>query len=135
MNLLKNINKFYKHYDLEHQFDTITMTKADMHDHDALMTAYESIWLTMDQYDIEDKEYRWLSKLYCELGDYINGKSKDKSVIFKLIALMYGTFCIGIFTAFLIAYGINFVLCVGIILSIILAICSGISVYEDIKEA
>lgn len=135
MKLLRNINKFYKHYDLEHPFDTITLTKDDMYDHDALMTAYESMWLTLEHYDGTEKEYQWLLNLYAELGDYITYGSKGKiDTVVKLIASIFGIFCTGMFTAIAIEYGIDLTVGVGIILSIILAVCSGIATYENIKE-
>ena len=136
MKLLRNINKFYKHYDLEHPFDTITMTKNDMYDHDALMTAYESMWLTIEQYDGTEKEYQWLLNLYGELGYYITYGDKGKvkvDTIGKLIAFIFSIFSTGILTATAVVYGIDLKVGVVMALSIIIAIGSGIGAYENIK--
>lgn len=137
--LRKNINKFYKHYDLEHPFDTITITKDDMYDHNALMTAYESLWLTMEQYDNESAEYQWMTNLYGELGDYIdcfvNGKPKSKALtIFKLIISIFGTMGIGVFTVAILEYGCYLETVGGLVLAAMVATTAGIGVYEDIKE-
>lgn len=70
-NLRNRINTFYRKYDLEHPFDTLTISKDDMHNHDALMTAYESLWLTMEYYEDNSAEYQWMSALYADLGDYM----------------------------------------------------------------
>lgn len=135
MKLLRNINKFYKKYDLEHPFDPITMTKDDMYDHNALMTAYESLWLTMEHYDEDSAEYQWMSDLYGELGDYITyGGNSNVDTIVKLIAFILGIFFTGVFTAVAIEYGLYLIVGAGIVLGIILAVCSGIALYQNIKE-
>ena len=70
-NLRNRINKFYREYDIEHQFVTLTISKSGMHDRDTLMTAYESLWFTMEYYEDNAAEYQWLSRLYGDLGDYM----------------------------------------------------------------
>ena len=76
--LLKNINLYYKKYDLAHPFTEIKLTKADMHDHETLMSVYENIWETLEYYEVRANSfnqnldtYKWLTALYGELGDYI----------------------------------------------------------------
>lgn len=54
--------------------------------------------------------------------------------IVKLTASVFGIFCAGIYFALIVEYGIDFTLGAGIILGVILAICAGIGVYEDIKN-
>lgn len=70
-NLRKRINKFYKYYSI----DNIKLTRADMLNADVLMTAYENMWLHMDEDgpDLTDDECAWLTALYGDLGDYISG--------------------------------------------------------------
>jgi len=67
--LYKNIKKFYQYYDLSKS--KVTFTKADMYDHDALMTAYEAMWRTLDYYD-HPTTCKFLTNLYDELGDYLH---------------------------------------------------------------
>ena len=68
-NLRNLINQFYKHYCPANT----KLSRADMHSHTALMTAYEDMWLAMDECGdmLTAKEYSWLLALYNELGDYI----------------------------------------------------------------
>ena len=83
--LMHKINKFYKKYDLT--FSNITLTKSDMYDHDALMTAYEAMWFTMECYDTASDGYRWLLHLYNELDDYMHNPPKY-TLIKRLAALI-----------------------------------------------
>lgn len=71
-NLRKNINKFYREYDLSRPFDHIKLSKDDMYDMDTLMTAYEAMWETMEDYDKDSASYAFISKLYGDLSDYID---------------------------------------------------------------
>ena len=64
------LNKFYKVYDIT--FSNTRLTKADMYDHNALMSAYEALWMSMECYEDNSAEYQWMSALYAELGDYIS---------------------------------------------------------------
>lgn len=124
MNLRKNINKFYKHYDLEHIGNTITMTRADMHNQDALMTAYESLWLTMEHYDDDSAERQWMSKLYAELGDYIAGDDNRINVNNIVVTIMFtiGVFVSGMITALILEYGFMLELAGALCLPLALAI-------------
>lgn len=132
--LLKNINKFYKHYDLEHT-DTLTMSRSDMYNHDALMSAYESLWLTIDQYDTDAPEYQWLVDLYAELGDYISHPPINKVIKTVCTALsVFGVFSAGAMTAVSIEYGMDLTLGVGLVVSVLDAILYGIAAYKYNKE-
>ncbi len=129
------INKFYKRYDLT--FSNTTLTKSDMNNEDALMSAYEALWLTMEHYEDNTAEYQWLSSLYAELGDYITTPPKTRHnaiAIFELIISIFGILCAGTYIALIIEYGIDLTLGAGALLGSILAVCSGIGVYENIKE-
>ena len=101
MTTLRNkLNKFHKEYDLT--FRSTHMTKADMHDHDALMSAYEQIWETME-YCCDD-DHEWLSALYNELGDYITTvketKPMKKQTIRKIRKALAVTRLVSILTMF-----------------------------------
>ena len=78
-NLRNRINTFYKEYDTDHFDSTITMSKDDMHNRDALMTAYESLWFTMEYYEDNSTEYKWMSDLYADLADYM----QDDHITYK----------------------------------------------------
>lgn len=133
MKLLKDIKKFYEEYDIVHT-NTITMTRSNMDDHDALMTAYESLWMTMEHYDHDSAEYQWMAALYAELGDYITYGGKGTAVTaFKCVASVFGAFCVGAFSMAAIAYGINLTFGIGLVLGAVLAVCAGVGAYEDIK--
>ena len=135
-NLRNRINKFYREYDIEHPFETLTISKGDMCEYDALMTAYESLWLTMEYYEDDSAEYKWMSTLYADLGDYISygygGDGKAVS-IFKLIASTFGTLCVGAFSAIAIEYGFDATIGCGLVLGAILAVTAGVSACQDMK--
>lgn len=140
--LFKNIKKFYKKYDTTHLFEDnmVTFTKDDMYDYSALMSAYEAIWFTLEDYEDHDA-CKFLTNLYGELGDYIDTftcaepKSNNIITIIKLAISIFGTMSVGAFIAALLEYGADTTIFGGIILGALLAICSGIGVYEDIKVA
>lgn len=122
--LRKNINKFYQHYNLERPFDTTTLTKDDMYDHDVLMTAYEAIGFTMEQYDNVDENYVWLSRLYSDLGDYLDGTLKTNTV--SILNVIMSIFCIcatNLFVTVMIVYNhISLPLVGGAVLGLIASI-------------
>lgn len=137
--LLKNINKFYKHYYITYPDLDKRLTKTDMYDDNLLMTVYEEIWDNMSYYDTTSAEYQWMSDLHNQLSDYItnipNRPNHHKALaIFKLCVSAFGTMCIGAYLAMLIEYGADLTICSGIVFSIILAVLSGIGAYEDVKE-
>ena len=74
MSLLKDINTFYRDYDVEHIGHPLTMTCKDMRNDDALMTAYEAVWLSMPYYEPNTEEYQWLADLYNAIGDYLHSR-------------------------------------------------------------
>lgn len=78
-NLRKRINYFYKHYDVNLDY-ACNISRAGMHNEDALMTAYESIWVTMGFYESGDPIYPWLTALYADLGNYMRTRHKWQSV-------------------------------------------------------
>ena len=49
------------------------ITKSDMYNHSALMSAYEYVWTTLEEYGdtMSIDEYATMSALYGDLGDYI----------------------------------------------------------------
>lgn len=101
--LFKQIKTFYKKYDTQHFFDDekVTFTKDDMYDLNALMSAYESVWFTLEDYD-DHKVCKFLTNLYSELGDYIDylpyaQKPKHNTIIktATLILIMGVIFMLG----------------------------------------
>lgn len=136
MKLRNKINKFYKHY---HIGSKVTMTRADMGDYDALMTAYESLWVAMEYYDHDSTEYQWMSRLFAELGDHITyrlqnpdgGKGTAVTVV-KCVASVFGAFCVGMFSMATIAYGINLTFGIGLVLGAVLAVYAGIGAYKEV---
>lgn len=71
--LRKNINKFYKYYNIANPNYSIKVSKSDMYDHNTLMEVYECIWDNLMYYVDEDTVgYKWLLDLYGELGDYMD---------------------------------------------------------------
>lgn len=75
--LRKTISKFYAEYYhiLGHGKGT-KLTKSEMLDHNTLMSVYEDVWVALDyemlDYDTHPSEYKWVSDLYGDLGDYIH---------------------------------------------------------------
>jgi hypothetical protein len=67
--LFKNIKKFYKTYCLED--NKIEFTKDDMYNHNALMSTYEAIWFSLEEYD-DSMTCKFLINLYGEVCDYIS---------------------------------------------------------------
>lgn len=140
--LFKNIKKFYQKYDTTHLFEDnmVTFTKDDMYDYSALMSAYEAIWFTLEDYEDHDA-CKFLTDLYGELGGYIDTftgtkpKSNNIITITKLAISVFGTMGVGAFIAVWIECGYDIMIVVGIILAIFVAVCSGIGAYEDIKIA
>ena len=138
--LFRNIKKFYKKYDTTHYFEdtTVIFTKDDMYDYNALMSAYESIWFTLEDYE-DQATCKFLTDLYGELGDYINvfenGKEHNTKAIaiVKLCVSIFGTMSIGSFVAVWIECGYDIMIVVGLALAIFVAVCSGIGAYEDIR--
>lgn len=63
-------------------------------------------------------------------------KYKHEAItIFKVMAAVFGIFCIGAFTAVVIEYNyIDLTLGGGIVLGTLVAVCYAISAYKDIKE-
>ena len=111
MQTIRNrINKFYKSYGVT----TVKLSRADMRNHTALMTAYEDMWFTMDEYgdNLTADEYAWLSKTYGDLGDYItNIKNKGEIVMKKLFnpfAMFFGGFGLAASILYLGLFGIDF---------------------------
>lgn len=96
-NLRNRINHFYSCYDLT-TAETRKMSRADMGDHDALMTAYESIYLTMEEYEGSERGYAWLSDLYGDLGDYISdGNNAESATAGNGIATVFGVLGLFVF--------------------------------------
>ena len=139
--LRKNINKFYKHYDIANIGFSISLTKGDMYDHDTLMNVYSDLWEAIDYYEHEDKTIcQWLTALYGELGDYLDCVPTRPNynkilAILKLCVAIFGTMSIGAFIAVWIECGYDIMIIVGIVMGMFLAVCSGIGAYEDIKVA
>ena len=134
MKLLKKINGFYKY-----NFESTTLTKNDMYDYEVLTSTLKDIEFTMSLHDTDTTEYKWLADLYADITTWIdNGYSTHNSfkidTIVKLIASILGILGIGMFATIMIEYGIYFETVVGLALSIILAVCGGISVYQNIIE-
>ena len=134
MKLLKKINGFYKY-----NFESTTLTKNDMYDHEVLTSTLKDIEFTMSLHDTDTTEYKWLADLYADITTWIdNGYSTHNSfkidTIVKLIASILGILGIGMFATGMIEYGIYFETVVGLALGIILAVCGGISVYQNIIE-
>ena len=139
--LRKNINKFFEEYDPE-RICTKVMTRSDMDDHNALMTAYEFLWMMMEYYDYDpdSAEYQWMAALYAQLGDYIttrlqnpdDGKGTAVTIV-KCVASVFGSFCVGMFSMAAIAYGINLTFGIGLVLGAVLAVYAGVGAYEDVK--
>jgi hypothetical protein len=69
--LLKNINKFYKYYNIANPDYSIKVTKSDMYNHDTLMGVYEDIYDNFDYYE-DEVALEYLRNLYGELGDYLD---------------------------------------------------------------
>lgn len=97
--LRPRINHFFRYYDLS-TFGHSDFTRADMCDRDALMTAYEAIWLTLEEFDGTKREHKWLTDLYGDLGDYIAdecyrdyAKAIDKDCKLALLFGIVGTIC------------------------------------------
>lgn len=133
MKLLRNINKFYRRYNVKN-IESITLTKSDMHDSKTLEYTKSCIWHSMQHFSDDTQIYQWLYNLYNDLGDYMSKPKCRISTIVTLIALVLGILGIGMFAAVAIEYGIDLTVGVGITLSAILAVCSGIATYENIKE-
>ena len=76
LKLLYNIKKYYKHYDLMHPLKAKKVSIKDMYNHNTLMGIYENMWMSMEYYKPNTKDYKWLSRLYGELGDYITYSPK-----------------------------------------------------------
>ena len=132
-NLRSRINIFFSDYDLT-TADTRKMSRADMNDNDALMTAYESVWLTMEHYDRSEPEYAWLSALYADLGDYITYGDDGKSVAMgKRVALVFGVLCLFIF-AMCATVSLDAMTIIGLVLSVVVIVLAGIGVYADAKS-
>lgn len=134
MKLLKKINGFYKY-----NFESTTLTKNDMYDYEVLTSTLKDIEFTMSLHDTDTTEYKWLADLYADITTWIdNGYSTHNSfkidTIVKLIASILGILGIGMFATAMIEYGIYFETVVGLALGIILAVCGGISVYQNIIE-
>lgn len=140
--LLKNINKFYKKYDITH-LDDPDATKLyidDMYDLDYLMSAYESVYFSMEGYEETSKEYKWMKNLYMEISDYIDYLPYNKrpkyaaDTIIKIIISVFGTMCFGAFVAIGIECGyLDWYVGFGMVFSSFLAFTSGMGAYEDIK--
>lgn len=133
MKLLKNINNFYAKYDLS--FEGTTLTKNDMYDYEVLTSTLKDIEFAMSLYDTE---YKYLSDLYADITTWIdNGYSAHNSfkidTIVKLIASILGIFATGMFAAITIEYGIDSYTILGLVLGLILAVCGGVSVYQNFK--
>ena len=134
MKLLKKINGFYKY-----NFESTTLTKNDMYDYEVLTSTLKDIEFNMSLHDTDTTEYKWLADLYADITTWIdNGYSTHNSfkidTIVKLIASILGILGIGMFATAMIEYGIYFETVVGLALGIILAVCGGISVYQNIIE-
>lgn len=69
--LYKNITKFHKQYNIATPFGS-KFTKADMYNLDSLMSTYEAIWESLEYYDTDDEDYKFLITLYGELRDYMD---------------------------------------------------------------
>lgn len=105
--LFKQIKTFYKKYDTQHLFENnkVTFTKKDMYNLNSLMSAYESVWFTLQDYE-DHKTCKFLTNLYGELSDYIdylpyiqNPKHHTMKNLFKttaLILIMGAIFMLGI---------------------------------------
>ncbi len=89
--LRRKLNQFHKIYDLT--FRSTHMERADMYNHNKLMSMYECIWETLEYeawYDNAD--IIWLRALYGELGDYICKDKCTMSVFSKIIAQIFHRF-------------------------------------------
>lgn len=57
-----------------------------------------------------------------------------KIKIFKLAVTIFAIWCCGAFSALIIECGIDSILIIATILAVVLAVCAGISTYEEIKD-
>ena len=135
-NLRNRINKFYRMYDLTTR-EVRKMTIDDMTDRDALMTAYEAIWLTMDEYLMDDlpwNEYEWMKDLYGDLGDYIEygyDRETAKAVTRGKQACVIAGFLGAFIFASCLPDGAHFVTIGGLLVSVALIIVAGVSLHQD----
>lgn len=140
--LMKDINKFYKHYDLTNIGLDMRVTKADMYDYNALMSVYEAIWMTMEYY--EDKTAcEFMASLYQDVSDRMFAIENDlvarpnhnkALAIFMYCVSVFGTMSIGAFIAVWIECGFDILIVVGIMLAGFVAISSGIGAKETMQN-
>lgn len=139
--LMHKINRFYKRYDLTNIGFDIRLTKADMYNYNALMSAYEAIWETMEYYE-DETACKFMASLYQDVSDrlfaiendLVTKPSHKTLAIFKLGVAIFGTMSMGALIAMLIECGFDSMILIGMVCATVLAVCSGIGAYEDIKE-
>lgn len=139
--LLKRLNKFYKKYDITNFDEKVKLYPEYMYDLDYLMSAYESIWFSLEAYE-DSTACKFMAELYRDLHDYMfdlqNGLIKrpkyDGATILKIIVSVFGTMCLGAFVAIGIECGyLDWYIGCGMAFSSLLAFASGMGAYEDIK--
>ena len=142
-NLRKNINKFYKKYDIANYQTSKRVSKADIYDYNVLMDVYNDIYDNLVYYeDKQDVDNKWVCDLYTSVNnqmfaienDLILNPNNNKAIaIFKLCVSIFCTLSVGAFVAIMIEYGFDIMCSLGILVGSFLTTCSFIGYKEDIK--
>lgn len=142
-NVKKNINKFYKKYNIANPDYKRNVTKSDIYNYNVLMEVYNDIYDNLIYYeDNQGTDSKWVCELYTAVNDQmfaienelIEKPEHNKFIaILKLCVFIFSMMSVGAFFTLLIEYGFDIMCSIGILIGTLCAIGSGIGYYEDIK--